>query len=623
MRVMAAGDPEENHNGARILALFDDGGEYVPSVYSHISEVQAVETFPSAARSAMSVMRYRGGNSKWFYADFPMAYDPCVCEYESRMSMRISLIDTAMVNLSGDITGTLADITDQTNGQVEEDGYSFQELVGAGKQAQKSYKTVNAWTKAQLKALKIEGLTPAYLNQQEQQKVNQLNALQAVLKTSTFLQKGLAAAPYIAGALELVKFFVAGGSESPGPEEVKLTPMAMNANISLQGNIVSTYPFDDVIFYTPGSKNANNESQAEWYPFYNEVMGTFNLMEKPKLFYNLSTTSIPSTPMATIHDYKLKLDESSLKLLMNPSADLEVQEIQAAITLREQIYSLDMLSVTEGLSVEPFYRSRVVKLGCLPDFTFDVRSMKPLSEIGLKLYINLKREDADMNTQNVLLVLEYSAELGSQFGLAGSFWDDPYEGYKTDIMLDGSQGVLTTDLIAWETITIEDGATFQPGPNGIKIIAGEEIIVAPDADIPPGVELIIGDPTQCTQTIPLQTASQIQTFCQSNTYQHPNRQMRMAREGAQLSKADELSLTAHPNPFTASLTLRYPLPETGPVTLILYDAMGRPIRTLQEGEWTKAGPQELLVPAHDLPAGLYHAVLQAGEARASVKVVKQ
>lgn len=209
LRVMAAGDPPNSHNGASLKLEFGLS-EYVPSLYSHISEIHSVETFLSSDKEAFSIMKYKEGNNKWFYADFPMAYDPCVCFYESVASIEISLIDKAEVDIQGDITGTLADITDPSSGQVNEDGYSFKDLDTGLKKAQKTYTSVQKFTNKQLEALKLDGKTPAQLKKEEAAKVKHLNEFQNALFSYDFLKEGLKYVPYIGGALSFMDSFVGG-----------------------------------------------------------------------------------------------------------------------------------------------------------------------------------------------------------------------------------------------------------------------------------------------------------------------------------------------------------------------------------------------------------------------------
>ena len=221
LRVMAAGDPQGNHNGSQLLLRFVPTGstnEYNPSVYSHISDIHEVADFRASDDSAFAVMRYKEGSSKWFYADFPMAYDPCTCFYESLMGIEISLVDKATIDITGNITGTLANITNPTSGAVNEDGYAFKDVRAAATKAQKTYKTINDFVQKQEKALKIEGKTQLQLTIAEALKRKELNTFQETLKKSDFLREGLKRAPYIGGALELLDFFISGGKNRLVPK---------------------------------------------------------------------------------------------------------------------------------------------------------------------------------------------------------------------------------------------------------------------------------------------------------------------------------------------------------------------------------------------------------------------
>ncbi|MEM1043528.1 MAG: T9SS type A sorting domain-containing protein [Bacteroidota bacterium] len=73
-----------------------------------------------------------------------------------------------------------------------------------------------------------------------------------------------------------------------------------------------------------------------------------------------------------------------------------------------------------------------------------------------------------------------------------------------------------------------------------------------------------------------------------------------------------LTLTANfPNPFAASTTLEYALPEAGPVSLAVYDALGRRVAVLTD-ETQAAGRYRAAWNAGGLAAGVYLAVLRAG-----------
>lgn len=60
----------------------------------------------------------------------------------------------------------------------------------------------------------------------------------------------------------------------------------------------------------------------------------------------------------------------------------------------------------------------------------------------------------------------------------------------------------------------------------------------------------------------------------------------------------------YPNPFNPSTTLRFAIPETGEVTVRVYDLLGRSIRTLVMGQQS-AGMQQVQFTASDLASGTY------------------
>ncbi|MFN8546771.1 MAG: CHRD domain-containing protein [Candidatus Eisenbacteria bacterium] len=65
-----------------------------------------------------------------------------------------------------------------------------------------------------------------------------------------------------------------------------------------------------------------------------------------------------------------------------------------------------------------------------------------------------------------------------------------------------------------------------------------------------------------------------------------------------------LELANWPNPFAASTHVRFYLPREGAVSLKLYDASGRELRTLLSGP-RPAGWGEISVDGRNLPNGLY------------------
>ncbi len=65
-----------------------------------------------------------------------------------------------------------------------------------------------------------------------------------------------------------------------------------------------------------------------------------------------------------------------------------------------------------------------------------------------------------------------------------------------------------------------------------------------------------------------------------------------------------------PNPFSRNLQVSFSLPENSPVTLILYDALGRPVLAPYNNSTLSAGEQNLALSTDQLPEGVYYLELR-------------
>ena len=68
----------------------------------------------------------------------------------------------------------------------------------------------------------------------------------------------------------------------------------------------------------------------------------------------------------------------------------------------------------------------------------------------------------------------------------------------------------------------------------------------------------------------------------------------------------------YPNPFNPSTTIRFAIVESGRVQLIVYDLLGRKVKTLIEGH-TEAGYHDVVFDAGHLSSGMYIYQIRAGE----------
>lgn len=80
-------------------------------------------------------------------------------------------------------------------------------------------------------------------------------------------------------------------------------------------------------------------------------------------------------------------------------------------------------------------------------------------------------------------------------------------------------------------------------------------------------------------------------------------------------------LSGYPNPFSTEAAIRYQVPVTCDVTLMLLDITGREIRTLVSKEHTP-GSYSVALKGNDLPAGYYICRMKAGTITRTLQIVK-
>jgi D-alanyl-D-alanine carboxypeptidase len=84
---------------------------------------------------------------------------------------------------------------------------------------------------------------------------------------------------------------------------------------------------------------------------------------------------------------------------------------------------------------------------------------------------------------------------------------------------------------------------------------------------------------------------------------------------------DNLMMYATPNPFSNQLSLSFKLPQSGPVTVGLYDLNGRLVADIFKGNGEKGISKQVTLNAGTLPAGIYISRLEASGEKIEKKIV--
>ena len=78
---------------------------------------------------------------------------------------------------------------------------------------------------------------------------------------------------------------------------------------------------------------------------------------------------------------------------------------------------------------------------------------------------------------------------------------------------------------------------------------------------------------------------------------------------------------SYPNPFTEQTTITFTLTKDAPVTLLVYDSMGREIAALLDTELMTTGTHEMTFDGTDYPSGVYYYTIQAGDFFGTQKMI--
>jgi Secretion system C-terminal sorting domain len=578
LRIFLEGNRSPAYNGAEIRIMFLSG-EIQSSILNMGSDVIALDQFKQD--SLKSVSPYNNDQGRWYYADFPMAYDPCTCFYESKLVIKTYLISKSKINLSGSLIGTIKALTDITNntGVVNDNGLSFNAkgIYNAANKASKSYTDISKFASDQFSAIDNEGKTNSEIKAAADATKSSINFLQGAIKKNSFLKEGLKAAPYIGAALSFVDFFVGGGAS--GPQEVKVTPMAINTTLNLKGSLISTFEYNNITFLTPGAKNnlVRSVNDNKDYPYYNEVLGVFNLLEAPSVYQK--EVIINGGFGAREFTYQVK----PIRYVLNPAAGFKINKVE----------------ILAGLEF-PGLTTRFMPLSCMPSFSYFIQgSLPPVPPpTKLKLLINLERNDTNEDTQNALLVMSFPINrieppTGFVFGRS-------YSAFPDNIVLQNT--IVIGTYSAWKNITIGSNVTFQAGS---QLIAGENIIVLAGAAIPANVTTTVALPIGCSASYAAPAIADF-AYCNSSTYNNPSRALRRAKEDIEekSNQKETDSFSFYPNPTSGITRITYALREPSYSKMSVLNLSGQIVATPLD-EFMEAGTHQLEFDVSGLPAGMY------------------
>ncbi|MEO0789188.1 MAG: T9SS type A sorting domain-containing protein [Bacteroidota bacterium] len=201
---------------------------------------------------------------QWYYAEGMMAYDPCVCDYETGIVTEAVTTDISQLQFSGDISGQSQAVysTPSSSGSKSFLGNAIRRadgLAGAIAGGYKRYKTLDSLESD----LDLENSSSGF-----------------VRTLADFLPTGFLGP--VGGALKVIGF-LAGKKKPATPPQL----LGFNHNFSFTatGTITSTSRYSPYPMYSPGSDFNEQQLQA-FRPIYDNPLGVFTVLERPKVqFY--------------------------------------------------------------------------------------------------------------------------------------------------------------------------------------------------------------------------------------------------------------------------------------------------------------------------------------------------
>ncbi len=594
---------DANSGGQKLGINLQLGGDRLNKSLSYTGQLAPVVMSTDRANEQLtSLSLYNNSKDVWHYADFFIGYDPCVCLYSSDLQVRIRVVLSSTLQITGDLNGTITpmDLTASTSENRTLAGTQFfKNLSNVGTQGGEFFKSADGWLQKNKETLQSAGV------------FNAANSFINTSKVSKFLKAGFGALPVIGEVFDLFSSFVGGGA-SAGPSPVVITPMSIDARLNLNGTITQDFDFGGPSFSFPGSLNAG---PGERYPYYNEPLGVFALLEKPKLtlrevyrtygfFEDVGGGNMVYTPGTAIYQVKFV---DSLNYVLNPSAQLEIQEMKVAVYRTDQPRS-SLSSGYPGPNADPsiyfldgktnnnvdgqMERTRFTDAGYLKYSSMWIEQEYLYNfDPKVKIMLNLRRKDpfATDSTQNLLLVLTYDADVVSAD--PNFDWSSPDDNVPTTITLTEPPGgdsdfPVVYNFYATDSIVVRPnypqapGLSWSVGENvqvnfytkKVNVYSGSGVFLGQGNGLPRHSDPIVTGPA---------TSVQIGAACNSQLYRSSTIKKRPDEDDKPESTIEprdpEISpLRLIPNPASDLVRIRFDQQQIGDVEVLVRDILGQP-----------------------------------------------
>jgi hypothetical protein len=631
---------DERDNTNLISIKLSSSGQYATALLGAIDKTQQPLVSFNPGNTIDATQKFFASNidqRRWHYADFPVNYDPCTCqgdEGDRELGIEINLLSKAEINLTGTSSGTIQIIDkplgsgttgdwDKFYGSVKAAGT----LIETGKKGFKAFsdfkQSADASATGKSKETKIK------------------SGVENLAGFLTDEAPVLKAVPYVSEALAIIDFFVGGSKKDDGPQKVTFPPMSMQLEHNFSGELQAAFPFLGTSIYTPGSNFTPNTlpgfSADVQYPIYNEVLGAYTLLEKPKIkvwkgyiekdwdVRHLGSGIYRQMIIRAIDRRAFTIDPSSIKIAVNKASGLTLSEAYVQLNFSLEQTGAKFEDYSEGVVLNnTTWVSPLIPLSCAGErlvisdikrereahqYTGDFEPWPSIThqEISLSLILNFKNssgetilykstwatdvEDADYYSAEPAHTVYSEANSAMAERETFDWFDNEWlrdlnDGFfKAEEHLSFLYETIENDVEAIETITIENSLVQSdlqnPENDGYtNVLAGTRIDLLPNSQVIPNSVLeISGIGMNCNAPVTLASDNEISTACSSTEYlSRLEKANRVILPNAHTKKA-KFSFMIYPNPASDYINILIPADFNAieNVTVNIQDMAGRQV----------------------------------------------
>jgi Secretion system C-terminal sorting domain len=592
------------------------------------------------ASSAIQRTKYQG--LFWMYADFPVNYDPCTCKYLTAINVKPNLVNIQEVNLLASVQKT--NLT--TNGSGSTNFISSVshalDFLAKGTEAIKKRGTQVGTNTKDASDFLDKNVLPNFSTTTRRELMgpdDDAPYIVDVLNTYKVPEILRLAMPQLGQVFGAIEYLATAGKAT--------AVSASNVNYEVKGSIIDSIPGQHSIIYLPGSKwiGDPNGNAEKYKPIYNNALGTFTVLETPKINFNLSTLpNFSGTYPLQVLKYKLDISQNNpvIKYFINSASGLKADptEVKGAliVKLKQKLYKEESATQTK---LKPKVSSLVssiiqeekgtgifiiqtplMSLDCIKDIAGTITGADcEFSSIEFRLQVVATMERSDNSGKKSFFSAQYLLNVNdlASLDLPLSSNDISYVPVKsliTDLNLTADKTIR-----AWDDISIKGNVKT----NGFKLtlIAGNTVNMNSTNNMSPDIDIKIESPGNCSNMLNPATSQDVSNFCASSKYNPIIPTIRERDEEPITAQKDlKTMLNVVPNPFENRLVIHFTLQEESNGSISLTNSIGQVIKT-QEFTQKSAGEYDEIMETNDVAPGVYYLTLQTKFGVETKKIVKQ